>query len=407
MFFKLVYPAALSEPVATRDSNVYLLKTLHISGLNFYNDFGIGQKIWRVISFSYNIFYLPLSFPVNYKIHFSQFPPDLLLQSLQLCLNTWCFSTKFVTLAIFTERLEMANKCFDELDVYCVTPDEKRRVRAAVATINKLYLIFGVVYFLYATSTLVDGLFHDRVPYNTYYPFIDWRLDRRQLYIQSFVEYFTVGYAIFVATATDSYPVVYIAALRTHILMLKDRIVRLGEASNEGTADPDSIFKSLVECIKAHRTMLNFCDTIRPIISGTIFAQFIICGSILGIVMINMVLFADQSTRFGIVTYVMAVLLQTFPLCFYCNAIVDDCNDLADALFHSAWWMQDRRYRSTALQFLQKLQQPITFTAMNIFTINLATNINVAKFAFTVYAIASGMNLDQKLQLEDVGVASP
>jgi len=94
--------------------------------------------------------------------------------------------------------------------------------------------------------------------------------------------------------------------------------------------------------------------------------------------MINMVLFADQSTRFGIVTYVMAVLLQTFPLCFYCNAIVDDCNELADALFHSSWWMQDKRYQRTVLQFLQKLQQPMTFTAMNIFNINLATNINVS-----------------------------
>ncbi|XP_016967909.1 odorant receptor 43b isoform X1 [Drosophila biarmipes] len=400
-YFKLMYPAPISEPINTRDSNAYLLETLRISGLNFRNDFGVGRKIWRVFSFIYNMLILPVSFPINYTIHLAEFPPDLLLQSLQLCLNTWCFALKFFTLAIYMDRLELANKHFDEMDKYCVKPEEKRKVRDMVAAITRLYLIFVVVYFLYATSTLLDGLFHDRVPYNTYYPFVNWRIDRTQLYIQSFLEYFTVGYAIFVATATDSYPVIYVAALREHILMLKDRIINLGEASNEGSTDPDSIFKSLVDCIKAHRTMLNFCDAIQPIISGTIFAQFIICGSILGIVMINMVLFADQSTRFGIVTYVMAVLLQTFPLCFYCNAIVDDCNDLADALFHSSWWMQDKRYQRTVLQFLQKLQQPMTFTAMNIFNINLATNINVAKFAFTVYAIASGMNLDQKLQLQD------
>ncbi|XP_037713167.1 odorant receptor 43b [Drosophila subpulchrella] len=400
-YFKLMYPAPISEPISTRDSNAYLLETLRISGLNFRNDFGVGRKIWRVFSFTYNMLILPVSFPINYTIHLAEFPPDLLLQSLQLCLNTWCFALKFFTLVIYMDRLELANKHFDEMDKYCVKPEEKRKVRDMVAAITRLYLIFVVVYVLYATSTLLDGLFHDRVPYNTYYPFVNWRIDRTQLYIQSFLEYFTVGYAIFVATATDSYPVIYVAALRSHILMLKDRIINLGEASNEGGSDRDSIFKSLVDCIKAHRTMLNFCDAIQPIISGTIFAQFIICGSILGIVMINMVLFADQSTRFGIVTYVMAVLLQTFPLCFYCNAIVDDCNELADALFHSSWWMQDKRYQRTVLQFLQKLQQPMTFTAMNIFNINLATNINVAKFAFTVYAIASGMNLDQKLQLQE------
>ncbi|XP_020806787.1 odorant receptor 43b isoform X2 [Drosophila serrata] len=374
-----------------------------MSGLNLRNDFGVGRKIWRVFSFTYNMLVLPISFPINYTIHLAEFPPDLLLQSLQLCLNTWCFALKFFTLVIYMARLELANKHFDELDEYCKTPVEKRKLRDAVAAITRLYLTFCVVYILYATSTLLDGMFHDRVPFNTYYPFVNWRLDRTQLYIQTFLEYLTVGYAIFVATATDSYPVIYVVALRTHILLLKDRVIHLGEtsSSSEGTNDADFMFTSLVDCIKAHRTMLNFCEAIKPIISGTIFAQFIICGSILGIIMINMVLFADQSTRFGIITYVMAVLLQTFPLCFYCNAIVDDCNELADALFHSAWWMQDKRYQRVALQFLQKLQQPMTFTAMNIFNINLATNINVAKFAFTVYAIASGMNLDEKLQIQE------
>ncbi|KAH8257900.1 hypothetical protein KR038_002790 [Drosophila bunnanda] len=400
-YFKLMYPAPLSEPIQTRDSNAYLLDTLRMSGMNLRNDFGVGRKIWRVFSFTYNMLVLPISFPINYTIHLAEFPPDLLLQSLQLCLNTWCFALKFFTLVIYMTRLELANKHFDELDEYCKAPVEKRKVRDAVAAITRLYLTFCVVYILYATSTLLDGMFHDRVPFNTYYPFVNWRIDRTQLYIQTFLEYLTVGYAIFVATATDSYPVIYVVALRTHILLLKDRVIHLGETSNsEGSNDADFMFTSLVDCIKAHRTMLNFCEAIKPIISGTIFAQFIICGSILGIIMINMVLFADQSTRFGIITYVMAVLLQTFPLCFYCNAIVDDCNELADALFHSAWWMQDKRYQRVALQFLQKLQQPMTFTAMNIF-INLATNINVAKFAFTVYAIASGMNLDEKLQIQE------
>ncbi|EDW89253.2 odorant receptor 43b [Drosophila yakuba] len=399
--FKLIYPAPLSEPIRSRDSNAFLMVTLRNSGLDLNNDFGIGRKTWRVFSYIYNMAILPVSFPINYMVHLAEFPPELLLQSLQLCLNTWCFSLKFFVLIMHMHRLEWANKHLDKLDEYCVKPGEERKIRDMVAAVTRLNLTFFVVYGFYATSALVDGLLHHRVPYNTYYPFINWRVDRTQLYIQSFVEYITVGFAIYVATATDSYPVIYVAALRTHILLLKDRIMYLGDSSNEGSTDPSYMFKSLVDCIKAHRTMINFCDAIQPIISGTIFAQFVICGSILGITMINMLLFADQSTRFGIVTYVMAVLLQTFPLCFYCNAIVDDCNELADALFHSSWWVQDKRYQRTVIQFLQKLQQPLTFTAMNIFNINLATNINVAKFAFTVYAIASGMNLNQRYNIQE------
>ncbi|EDV37807.1 uncharacterized protein Dana_GF11232 [Drosophila ananassae] len=398
---KLLYPASLETPIRTRDSNAYLLDTLRMSGLNLGEDSGVAWKIWRVISYTYSMVILPLSFPINYTIHLAEFPPDLLLQSLQLCLNTWCYAFKYFTLVIYTRHLELSNIQFDEMDKFCVKAEEKRKIRESVAAVNRLYMVFVIVYILYATSSLLDALVHDRVPYNTYFPFVNWRIDRTQLYIQCFLEYFIVGYAIFVATATDSYALIFVASLRTHITLLKDRIVSLGQVNSDQDTDADSAFRSLVDCVKAHRTMLNFCNAIRPIISGTIFAQFIICGSILGIIMINMSLFADKSSRFGTVTYIMAVLLQTFPLCFYCNAIVDECNELADALFHSAWWEHDKRYQRVVLQFLHKLQEPMTFTAMNIFNINLATNINVAKFAFTVYAIASGMNLDQKLNLKE------
>ncbi|KAH8233322.1 hypothetical protein KR026_006774 [Drosophila bipectinata] len=398
---KLLYPASLETPIRTRDSNAYLLDTLRMSGLNLGEKSGVAWKIWRVISYTYSMLILPISFPINYTIHLAEFPPDLLLQSLQLCLNTWCYAFKYFTLVIYTRHLELSNIQFDEMDKFCVKTEEKRKIRDSVAAVNRLYMVFVVVYILYATSTLMDALIHDRVPYNTYFPFVNWRLSRTQLYIQCFLEYFIVGYAIYVATATDSYALIFVASLRTHITLLKERIISLGIINNDGDTDADSVFTLLVDCVKAHRTMLNFCDAIRPIISGTIFAQFIICGSILGVIMINMTLFADKSSQFGTVTYIMAVLLQTFPLCFYCNAIVDECNELADALFHSAWWMQEKRYQRVVLQFLQKLQQPMTFTAMNIFNINLATNINVAKFAFTVYAIASGMNLDQKLNIQE------
>jgi len=187
-----------------------------------------------------------------------EFPVPLEISELTLMFVARFMLNIFMAVnVIYMDRLELANKHFDEMDKYCVKPEEKRKVRDMVAAITRLYLIFVVVYVLYATSTLLDGLFHDRVPYNTYYPFVNWRINRTQLYIQSFLEYFTVGYAIFVATATDSYPVIYVAALRSHILMLKDRIINLGEASNEGGSDRDSIFKSLVDCIKAHRTMLK------------------------------------------------------------------------------------------------------------------------------------------------------
>ncbi|XP_068147605.1 odorant receptor 43b [Drosophila tropicalis] len=397
MLFKRIYPNPLTVATSSRESNAYMMDTLKISGLNLHNDFGYGKKIWRVISFSYGMVYLPLSFLLNYIIHIEDFSASTLLQSLQLCLNTWCFALKYFTLAFYVKNLEEANKCFDQLDVFCRTKEEQREIRKMVASCNKLYMIFAVVFFVYSTASLVDGLVHGRMPFDTYYPFINWRLSRTQFVVQAFVEFTSVGYAVFVATSTDSYAVIFVKALRSHVKLLTRRLQNM---PSETTAAQDENFMhaSLVDCIKAHKVLLAFCNTIRPLISGTIFAQFIICGSILGITTINLLAFAEPSARFGIIFYMMAVILQTFPLCYYCNAIVDDCNEMCDALFHSPWIERDQRFRKTTLQFLHKLQEPIVFTAMNIFSINLATNINVAKFAFTVYAIAKGMNLDEKLQ---------
>ncbi|KAH8284657.1 hypothetical protein KR018_010449 [Drosophila ironensis] len=395
---KFLRLAPLSEPIRSRDSTAILMWTLRNSAFDIKDDFTTGAKAWRVFAYIYNMVVLPLSFPINYWVYLSEFSADQLLQSLQLCLNTWGFAFKVLTLVLRHRLLEVACKKLDDLDVYCVTNEEKLKLRATVASNNRLYVLFAVTYFIYTVTSLVDGLLHERVPFNTYVPFINWREDRLQLYLQCTLEFWIVGYSIYVSSGTDAFPVIFVSSLRTHVELLKKRVVRLGVICGDPEVDPETAFKKLVECIKAHRTMLQFCEALKPVVSGVIFAQFITCGTILGVIMINVVTFSGESSRVHIGIYIFAVLMQTFPLCYYCNAIVDDNREVADALFHSSWWNQDKRYQRVVLQYLQKLQGPMTFTAMQIFNINLATNINVAKFAFTVYALASGMNLEERLQ---------
>lgn len=122
----------------------------------------------------------------------------------------------------------------------------------------------------------------------------------------------------------------------------------------------------------------SFCDTLRPIISGTIFIQLLVVGLVLGFTIINIVMFANFASRIAALSFMTAVLLQTTPFCILCNYLADDCMKLADALFESNWIYQDERYKKTVLQFLQALQHPIVFTAGNVFTISVATNLNVS-----------------------------
>jgi len=164
----------------------------------------------------------------------------------------------------------------------------------------------------------------------------------------------------------------------------------------------------------------SYCEFLRPVISGTIFVQLLVVGLVLGFTIINIVLFANFVSRIATFTFMVAVLLETTPFCILCNYLTDDCFDLADALFESNWINKEQRYKKTVLQFLQNLQKPIVFMAGNVFTISVATNINVSinivlihllvniililiklfqatKFSFSVFTLVKQMNIAEKL----------
>lgn len=128
--------------------------------------------------------------------------------------------------------------------------------------------------------------------------------------------------------------------------------------------------------------LFSFCDELRPVISGTIFVQLLVVGLVLGFTIINIVLFANFSSRIAALFFMTAVLLETTPFCILCNFLADDCIKCSDALFESNWIDQEPRYKKTLLQFLQSLQQPIVFMAGNVFTISVATNISVRTYNF-------------------------
>lgn len=132
----------------------------------------------------------------------------------------------------------------------------------------------------------------------------------------------------------------------------------------------------------------SFCDTLRPVISGTIFVQLLVVGLVLGFTIINIVLFANFTSRIAALLFMTAVLLETTPFCILCNFLAEDCIKCADALFESNWIVQNTRYKKTLLQFLQSLQKPIVFMAGNVFTISVATNISVGScFLYTLYIL--------------------
>jgi len=81
----------------------------------------------------------------------------------------------------------------------------------------------------------------------------------------------------------------------------------------------------------------RYCSIIKPVISGTIFTQFLLIGLVLGLTLINVFFFSDIWTGIASFMFVITILLQTFPFCYTCNLIMEDCESLTHAIFQSNW----------------------------------------------------------------------
>ncbi|EDW04790.1 GH23178 [Drosophila grimshawi] len=158
------------------------------------------------------------------------------------------------------------------------------------------------------------------------------------------LEYFAFMGACFQDVCVDCYPINFVLPLRAHLTHFADRLRQLGSDPDETS---DQRYQKLVDCIENHNVILSFCDTLRPMIGGTIFVQLLVVGLVLVLTIINIVIFSDIGSRISAMSFMIGVLLETTLFSILCNYLADDCNKLADALFESNWIDQEQRYRKT------------------------------------------------------------
>ncbi|XP_017104074.1 odorant receptor 42a [Drosophila bipectinata] len=393
--FPAMYIRSEDDPARSRDATLYLLRCIFLMGVRKPPaKFFLAYVAW---SFALNLcstFYQPIGFLTGYISHLSEFSPGEFLTSLQVAFNAWSCSTKVLIVWVLVKRFDEANIILDAMDKRLTQPSERLQVHRAVSSSNRIFFFFMTVYMVYATNTFLSAIAIGRPPYQNYYPYLDWRSSNWHLGMQAGLEYFAMAGACFQDVCVDCYPVNFILVLRAHMSIFAERLRHLG---TDPVENQEQRYQKLVQCIEDHKVILRFVDCLRPVISGTIFVQFLVVGLVLGFTLINIVLFANLGSAIAALSFMAAVLLETTPFCILCNYLTEDCHNLADALFQSQWIDGEKRYKKTLLYFLQNLQQPITFMAMNVFPISVGTNISVTKFSFSVFTLVKQMNIAEKL----------
>lgn len=60
---------------------------------------------------------------------------------------------------------------------------------------------------------------------------------------------------------------------------------------------------------------------------------------------------------------------------------------LSLSLFHSEWYLQDRRYKTSVNIFMEYSKKSIEFTALGVFTVNLENFTAICNSAYSLYAV--------------------
>ncbi|BFF95366.1 uncharacterized protein DMAD_12781 [Drosophila madeirensis] len=393
-FFPLIKALPLTEKTRSRDAFVYLDQCQKVLGWTAPDD-----KKWRVHYIIWAIFLnllfmviLPISLLMPYIQMFKSFTAGEFLSSLEITVNMYGCVLKSLFIIWGYKGFQASNKVLDQLDLRCTSDEERSRVHRCVALGNMCYVVFHIVYFGYVAVNFTGYILMGRHAWLMYLPGLD---EENNFIISSVCEVMLMSGGVLMDQCTDVSPLAHMLMARCHILLLKDRLTKL---RTDPTKNEEEHHDELRKCIQDNCLILDYFNALRPIYSGTIFVQFLLIGIVLGLSMINVMFFTTFWTGLGTVCFMVCVLLETFPVCYLCNMIIDDCQDLSDSLFQSDWTAASRQYKSTLVYFLHNLQQPIILTAGGVFPICMQTNLSMVKLAFSVVTIIKQFNLADKFQ---------
>ncbi|XP_060647110.1 odorant receptor 59b-like [Drosophila nasuta] len=398
-FFKYIQPAPDTQKVTSRDGCIYMYRLMKFIGWIPPKTGPIFLRglyyFYSVLTYTLGVVYLPLGFALSYIKEFDNFTPDEFLTSLQVAINTFGGTVKCSITYINLWRLRKVEIILNELDKRIETDVARKKMHESISLSNYIFLIFTILYNGYAGSTFLSYLASGRPPWSLYNPLIDWHESLLNLVIQANFEYIVMTFAVIQHQLSDTYLVVFIILIRGHFNLLMDRVQNLRTDPNK---TDEQNYEDLVNCVKDHKKILECCKILRPMISGTIFVQFGLIGSVLGLTLINIFFFSNLWRGMACCLFVVAVLSETFPFCYNCNLLIDECQELGVRIFQSNWTDAPARYKSTLIQFMHHVQQPIMFIAGGIIPITMNSNITVAKFAFSIITIVKEMNLAEQFK---------
>ncbi|XP_067634618.1 odorant receptor 7a-like [Eurosta solidaginis] len=383
--------------VQSKDGLIYLYRFFMALGVLMPEKNKVLYCFYALLPLCILTLYLPAAFVISYcLLDYSNINIGNLFTSIQVGIASGVGAIKLWILAFRLPKLRTTEEIMTKLDARCTEDDEIDELRKMASLGNRVFIYVLICNVTYATSTFLAAVVKGRPPYNLYNPLLNWRNSRWELVLESLWEWLLVDGLSCIEATTDSYAALYVCIIRAHMKTLLIRIEKLG-SNPESTLQQN--YEKLKMCIKDHKLLLKLFDIVHSVVSTTYFVQFMTTSLLLGVTLLNVMLFAvDDSARIGHVALLLALIMEIYPLCYYGQSLLDDSNLLAATIFHCNWIEQSAEFRKMLVLFTQHTQKPMELFAGKLMPINLTTFVSIAKFSFTLYSFINNMGVKERFE---------
>lgn len=179
-----------------------------------------------------------------------------LLTSFQVAINVVGCSIKIILMFFLLPQLIKCEPIFEKLDKRCSSPAEKQLIKRFIHDGNRFVVLFAMAYWSYSTSTCISAVIFNRLPYNIYNPFIDPHASWGYFILAVLMEMVPMDVACFQQVVDDSYAVIYVSTLRTHMQALLLRLQRMN-ADDAGKDMEERNVEELKQCIIDHKNIIE------------------------------------------------------------------------------------------------------------------------------------------------------
>lgn len=101
---------------------------------------------------------------------------------------------------------------------------------------------------------------------------------------------------------------------------------------------------------------------------------------------------SDSSGISRVFAFMVPMTLLTFLPCYYGNELSVASEKIPIAFFHSKWFMNDSKFRKTALIFMENVKQTMKIDSYGLFIANLNSFTSMINSSYSLFAVLKKMN---------------